>query len=183
MILVNNLHHLQDLCFIRNGHNAMTADCYRQEVGKPYIPIPVSLAAVSLQSRCCRSNKTCLFAGFHGLQALAVSSPLRYAPRLDPQCKDLQLNIVETLDAMSQRIMHSLRSYPGTPSTFIDTWDSVEEGIRLHVTLKNKNNDDSVEFSGVGGDSKAQRLGRYLQPVVHPPLTRHLMLKWFVFVL
>lgn len=74
------------------------------------------------------------------------------------QCKDLQLNILEILEAESQRIMHSLRSYPGTPSTFIDTWDSVEEGDRLHVTLKNKNNDDSVEFSGVGGETQIHLL-------------------------
>ena len=56
--------------------------------------------------------------------------------------------------------MNPLRSYPGTPSTFIDIWDGVEEGLRLHVTLKNKNNDDSVEFSGVGGETKTH-LRRY----------------------
>lgn len=76
------------------------------------------------------------------------------------QCEDLQLNILETLDAKSQRFIDALRSYPGTPSTFIDTWDRVEEGVRLHVTLKNKNNDDSVEFSGVGGETKTH-LRRY----------------------
>lgn len=76
------------------------------------------------------------------------------------QCKDLQLNILETLDTMSLRIMHPLRSYPGTPSTFIDTGDSVEEGVRLHVTLKIKITTDSVEFSGVGGETKTH-LRRY----------------------
>lgn len=34
----------------------------------------------------------------------------------------------------------------------------MEEGVRLHVTLKNKNNDDSAEFSGVGGEAKTLRL-------------------------
>lgn len=53
----------------------------------------------------------------------------------------------------SVRPRHSWCTYPGTPSTFIDTWAEVEEGDRLHVTSKNKNNDDSAEFSGVGGDS------------------------------
>lgn len=50
----------------------------------------------------------------------------------------------------------SLRSYPGTLSTFIHTWASVdeEEELRLHVTLENKNNDDSAEFSGVGGETR-----------------------------
>lgn len=57
----------------------------------------------------------------------------------------------------------SPRSYPGTVSTFIDTWARVEEeeeGLRLHVTVENKNNDDSAEFSGVGGETKIH-LQRY----------------------
>lgn len=29
-----------------------------------------------------------------------------------------------------------------------------EEELRLHVTLENKNNDDSAEFSGVGGETR-----------------------------
>lgn len=50
----------------------------------------------------------------------------------------------------------SLPSYPGTMSTFIHTWASVEEEeeLRLHVTLQNKNNDDSAEFSGLGGETR-----------------------------
>lgn len=40
------------------------------------------------------------------------------------------------------------------------TVDTVEEKIRIHVTLKNYNNHDSVEFSGVGGEIKTH-LRRY----------------------
>lgn len=29
-----------------------------------------------------------------------------------------------------------------------------EEELRLHVTLQNKNNDDSAEFSGLGGETR-----------------------------
>lgn len=99
------------------------------------------------------------------------------------QCKDLLLNISEILDAKSQRIMYSLRSNPGTPSTFTDIWDSVEERVRLHVTLKNKNNDDSAEFSGVGGETKTHlRRSRLFAPGDTSPLTSHLELKWITSV-
>lgn len=40
------------------------------------------------------------------------------------------------------------------PSYFTDTRNSVLNGVRLHVTLKIKNNDDSIDFSGVGGGTK-----------------------------
>lgn len=71
------------------------------------------------------------------------------------QCKGLKLNILESLCVMSQRFMLSLRSYPGTTSTFTDTCKRRGPTPRH---LKNKYNDDSVKFSGVGGDTKTHPL-------------------------
>ncbi len=86
------------------------------------------------------------------------------------QCKDLQLNILEILEAVSQRIMHSLRSYPGTPSTFIDTWDSVEEGVRLHVTLKIKITTTRLSFPEWAEKQKyTSYVTGYSQPVIFSP--------------
>lgn len=56
---------------------------------------------------------------------------LRAALRADAgaRCEDLtpQLDSRRLLDSMQRRIIHSLRSRPGTAGAVDDTWDSVEE--------------------------------------------------------
>lgn len=74
------------------------------------------------------------------------------------QWTDLQLHILATHNEQPQRLMHTVRSYPGTGSTVANE-DSVEEEALLHVTLKQKNIDDLLEFAGVGGGDKGFKSG------------------------
>lgn len=96
-----------------------------------------------------------LSAGFLGLQAPTVPLSAPLCADSGAQCEDfrLQLNILEILDAASQTLMCPLRSYPVTPSLFLLTHEAVWKKGSTPRHLKNKNNDDSVEFSGVGGET------------------------------